>query len=66
MHNRAMKQTNWQDVILLLRIRGHTQADIARMTGTTQSVISDIAAGKTRDPRYSTGRKLLNLARRKK
>lgn len=36
-----------------LEVREMTQADLARLTGMSQAVISQIVSGKTKDPHFS-------------
>ena len=47
-----------------LQACGMTQPQIAAQVGCSQSTISDIATGVTREPRYSIGEKLRHLLER--
>ncbi|MEY2892672.1 MAG: hypothetical protein RJA98_2580 [Pseudomonadota bacterium] len=55
----------WPNLIDALLRAGVTQAALSARVGTTQSVISDLRLGNTKDPRYSTGQPLLAIAREK-
>lgn len=57
--------TQWQTIVSELQKRGWTQEQLAAEAGTVQSVISDLRRGKVIDPRYSTGRALERLLRRR-
>lgn len=52
----------WKDIIAAIQAsRGWTQPQIAKATGCAQTTISDLATGKTTEPRYSLGQALLEL-----
>lgn len=53
---------NWPNIISAIHARGMSQPQIAAKCGCAQSTISDIAAGHTKDPRFSIGKALLALA----
>lgn len=53
---------NWADLISKLQNAGLSQAAIARHCGCSQSSISDLASGRTQDPRYSIACALVGLA----
>ena len=57
-----MAAMDWITMVSALQARGWSQARIADRCGCAQSAISDLAAGRTRDPRYSLGEKLAHLA----
>ena len=46
-------QTIGERIQNALEVREMTQADLARMTGMSQAVISQIVSGKTKDPHFS-------------
>ncbi len=54
---------DWKQLITEITQFGLTQAEIASRTGMAQSAISELATGKTSEPRFSTGRKILALHR---
>ena len=53
---------NWSNVISELQAAGWSQPQIAAECGCAQSTISDLARGSTKDPRYTIGEKLKQLA----
>lgn len=53
---------NWADLIFRLQEAGLSQPQIARRCGCAQSTISDLASGTTKDPRFSIGKALVELA----
>ena len=55
---------NWSNVIAELQAAGWSQPQIAAECGCAQSTISDLAGGRTKDPRYTIGEKLKQLADR--
>lgn len=55
---------NWSDLIKEIQSTGLTQADIARLVGTKQPVISDLKRGIAAEPRYTLANNLLTLHRR--
>lgn len=52
---------NWTVVIADLQAAGWSQPRIAAECGCAQSTISDLAAGRTKDPRYTIGEALQRL-----
>lgn len=53
---------NWPNIIERIQsARGWTQPQIAVATGCAQATISDLATGKTKEPRHSLGQALLGL-----
>lgn len=54
---------NWAETIALLERAGYQQGQIAKACGCGQSTISDLATGKTTEPRYALGQALLGLER---
>lgn len=54
---------DWKQLILDITQLGISQADISIKTGIAPSAISELATGKTREPRWTTGQKLLQLLR---
>ena len=52
---------NWKSLLHDLRELGMTQEEIAAALCSTQSCISDLATGKTRDPAFAVGDKLQRL-----
>lgn len=56
---------DWKQVISELISSGLTQCEIAKAAGVAQSAISELYTGKTTEPRYSTGLRLMQLRRRK-
>ena len=55
---------DWKNVIEKIQARhGLTQPQIAEIVGCAQGSISHLVSGRTPDPRYSIGRKLLDLSR---
>lgn len=57
---------DWKQIISELQARGYTQPQIARYCGCGQASISDLATGKTSQPRYSLGELLLQLHRKRR
>jgi transcriptional regulator with XRE-family HTH domain len=55
--------TNWQELIAYLCSRGWTQMQIAARVDVSQSVISDLARGASKEPRFSTADGLMRLHR---
>ncbi len=54
---------DWTRVITQAKERrGLTQSQLAALAGCSQFCISHLESGKTRDPRYSIGAKLIELA----
>ena len=56
---------NWAELISRLQEAGLSQPQIARRCGCAQSTISDLASGNTKDPRFSIGKALVELAETK-
>ena len=54
---------DWKQLILEITSSGMTQAEVAAEAGLAQSAISDLVTGKTTEPRYSTGKKLVAIRR---
>jgi len=52
---------DWKSAIASLQGRGLTQPQIAAWCGCGQSTISELAVGRTKDPRDSTGQALRSL-----
>lgn len=53
---------NWSALISSIQAAGLSQPQIAAECGCAQSTISDLAGGRTKDPRYSIGQALSALA----
>ncbi len=47
---------NWKTIIAELQAWGFTQPQIAAAGGCAQATISDLATGKSTEPRYALGR----------
>ena len=54
---------DWKQLIADITQLGISQADIATRTGIAASAISELATGKTKEPRWTTGQKLRALHR---
>ena len=55
----------WKNVIADIQARqGLTQPQIAKAAGCAQATISDLATGKTAEPRFSLGQVLLAMSRK--
>lgn len=55
----------WKNVIAEIQsTRGLTQPQIAEAAGCAQATISDLATGKTAEPRFSLGQALLALRKK--
>lgn len=54
---------DWKDLLSEMFANGLTQTVIAERVGVAQSAISELATGKTKEPRWSTGQKLRSLYR---
>jgi len=54
---------NWQQHIAALQASGLTQQQIADACNCAQTTISDLATGASKQPVYSTGAALLELAK---
>lgn len=57
---------NWADTIALIKEAGYSQPQIAEYCKCGQSTISELATGTTKEPRYSTGQALQQLAAKAK
>lgn len=56
---------NWKQLISeIADASGLTQAQIAAHTGLAQSSLSELLSGSTKEPRFSTGQKLVAMHRR--
>lgn len=54
---------DWKTVVKEAQANsGFTQLILAKQLGCSQASISDLERGRTREPRYSIGQKLLSLA----
>ena len=53
----------WKDYIAAIAEKGASQGQIAKQAGCGQATISDLASGKTREPRHSLGEVLLRVGR---
>lgn len=54
---------DWKDLLSELFASGMTQTVVAERIGVAQSAISELATGKTKEPRWTTGQKLRALHR---
>lgn len=52
---------DWKNVISDLVAEGFTQPELASLCKCSQTAISELATGKTSQPRFSTGAALLKL-----
>lgn len=52
---------DWKSTIAELQAHGLSQPQIAAVCGCGQATISDLASGKTQDPRHSLGQNLIAL-----
>jgi predicted XRE-type DNA-binding protein len=52
---------DWTNIISVIRQSGLTQTAIAEDVGLTQPSLSDLANGKTAEPKWSTGDALLRI-----
>ena len=55
---------NFQELIVIIRRRGHSMNWIATQVGTNQSTISMIAHTKGRVPNYHLGKEIVDLEQR--
>lgn len=55
---------NWPALISDIQAAGWSQPQIAAECHCAQSTISDLAGGRTKDPRYTIGERLKQLAER--
>lgn len=51
----------WKTIIADLQAAGVTQPQIAAACGCAQATVSDLATGKSTEPRYALGRSILAL-----
>lgn len=51
----------WKDYIAAIAEKGVSQSQIAKQAGCGQATISDLASGKTQEPRHSLGMALLRI-----
>lgn len=58
--------TTWQQLIVGIKARGFTLADIATTTGSKVSTIGDIATGRTEEPKYALALELLRMSKSRK
>lgn len=56
-----MKQTQWQKILKSLKDKGWTQTDIAYECNISQSAVQQINSGIIKEPRYSVGKRLIEL-----
>ncbi len=54
----------WKDYIAAIAEKGVSQSQIAKQAGCGQATISDLASGKTQEPRHSLGMALLRVGKR--
>lgn len=55
----------WKNIIAEIQSRqGWTQPQIAKAAGCAQATISDLATGKTTEPRFALGQVLLALSKK--
>lgn len=54
----------WKNYLAKLAAKGVSQSQIAREVGCGQATISDLALGKTREPRTSLGMALIRIGER--
>lgn len=60
-----MRAMQWKNVIAEIQSRqGWTQPQIAKAAGCAQATISDLATGKTSEPRFALGQVLLALSKK--
>jgi transcriptional regulator with XRE-family HTH domain len=52
---------DWQKIILELRETGLKQVDITEQTGISKATLSELRHGKTQEPSWAIGDKLLQL-----
>lgn len=58
----GMGLPNFRAILRMLKLRGHTQGEIAEFCECSQPSISEIASGRTVDPKYSIGAALVRMA----
>lgn len=54
----------WNDFIAAIAEKGVSQSQLAKQAGCGQATISDLASGKTQEPRHSLGMALLKVGKR--
>lgn len=54
----------WKDYIAAIAAKGITQSQMAAEAGCGQATISDLASGKSKEPRASLGMALMKIGRR--
>lgn len=54
----------WKDYITAIFEKGVSQSQLASLVGCGQATISDLASGKTREPRHSLGTSILKVGKR--
>lgn len=54
----------WKDYIAAIAENGVSQSQIAKQAGCGQATISDLASGKTQEPRHSLGVALMRVGKR--
>ena len=54
----------WKDYIAAIAEKGVSQNQLAKQAGCGQATISDLASGKTQEPRHSLGMALLSVGKR--
>lgn len=54
----------WKDYIAAIAEKGVSQSQIAKQAGCGQATISDLASGKTQEPRHSLGVALMRVGKR--
>lgn len=60
-----MRQTQWQKILKSLKDKGWTQTDIANECNISQSAVQQINSGIIKEPRYSVGKRLIELQKLK-
>ena len=59
-----MLRMDWKQHIAQLQARGFTQQQLANACGCAQASICDLAHGRTKEPRYAVGAKLIELLKK--
>lgn len=54
----------WKHYIAAIAAKGISQSQLAKQAGCGQATISDLASGKTLEPRHSLGMALIRVGRR--
>lgn len=57
-------QNEWQLMLEELRAAGYTRAQVARETGMSPGAVSDLATGRTREPKAGNGWQIAALHKR--